>query len=104
MTARVEMYIKGWTIISKLCSREQVLSSGNSLICFSLTPPPQIIDVCDYNHSEHPLGLCISACVLDSQNLVPFTLSARQTEKHGCEGLKDVKCNDYSCATEGIKS
>lgn len=87
------MSIKGWTIVSKFSSREQVLSSGNSLICFSLTPS-QIIDVCDYNHNKHPLDLGISACVLDSQNPVPFSLSCRQTQKHGgCEGLKDVKCN-----------
>lgn len=86
------MSIKGWTIVSKFSSREQVLSSGNSLICLLI--PSQIINVCDYNHDKYPLGLGISACVLDSQNPVPFTLNCRQTQKHGgCEGLKDVKCN-----------
>lgn len=29
-----------------------------------------------------------STCILEGQNPVPFTPSSRQTQKHGCEGLK----------------
>lgn len=74
-----------------------------NLAILLLTQPQKMIDVCNYNHSEHPLGLCITARVLDSKNPTHVTLSSRQTQKHGREGLKDVKRNDCSCAIEVMK-